>query len=61
MIVRAWQVTHAGPAKQFHYMLANPPFGIEWKDQQKVVLKEHEELGFAGRFGAGFPRRMARR
>jgi type I restriction enzyme M protein len=41
--------------KQFHYMLANPPFGVEWKDQQKVVLKEHEELGFAGRFGAGLP------
>ena len=32
--------------KQFHYMLANPPFGVEWKDQQKVVEKEHEELGF---------------
>lgn len=43
------------PAKKFHYMLANPPFGVEWKDQQKVVTKEHEELGFAGRFGAGLP------
>ena len=43
------------PGKQFHYMLANPPFGVEWKDQQKVVEKEHEELGFAGRFGAGLP------
>ena len=41
--------------KQFHYMLANPPFGVEWKDQQKVVDKEHEELGFSGRFGAGLP------
>ncbi len=41
--------------RQFHYMLANPPFGVEWKDQQKVVEKEHEELGFAGRFGAGLP------
>jgi type I restriction enzyme M protein len=41
--------------KQFHYMLANPPFGVEWKDQQKFVSKEHEELGFAGRFGAGLP------
>ena len=36
-------------------MLANPPFGVEWKDQQKVVEKEHEELGFSGRFGAGLP------
>jgi len=41
--------------KQFHYMLANPPFGVEWKDQQKVVAKEAEELGFGGRFGAGLP------
>lgn len=43
------------PDRKFHYMLANPPFGVEWKDQQKVVTKEHEELGFAGRFGAGLP------
>lgn len=41
--------------KQFHYMLANPPFGVEWKDQQKVVTSEHEKSGFAGRFGAGLP------
>lgn len=41
--------------RQFHYMLANPPFGVEWKDQQKFVGKEAEELGFAGRFGAGLP------
>lgn len=41
--------------KQFHYMFANPPFGVEWKDQQNVVTREHEELGFGGRFGAGLP------
>jgi type I restriction enzyme M protein len=41
--------------RQFHYMLANPPFGVEWKDQQKVVEKEAKELGFSGRFGAGLP------
>jgi type I restriction enzyme M protein len=41
--------------KKFHYMLANPPFGVEWKDQQKIVAKEAEELGFSGRFGAGLP------
>jgi type I restriction enzyme M protein len=41
--------------KQFHYMLANPPFGVEWKDQQKAVEKEAGELGFSGRFGAGLP------
>ncbi|MHC9419875.1 type I restriction-modification system subunit M [Sphingomonas citri] len=48
--------THDGfQGRQFHYMLANPPFGVEWKDQQKVVGKEAEELGFGGRFGAGLP------
>jgi type I restriction enzyme M protein len=41
--------------KQSHYLLANPPFGVEWKDQQKQVEKEHNELGFSGRFGAGLP------
>jgi type I restriction enzyme M protein len=41
--------------KQFHYLLANPPFGVEWKDQKHVVEKEHREMGFAGRFGAGLP------
>lgn len=43
------------PGRQFHYMLANPPFGVEWKDQQKVVEREAGELGFSGRFGAGLP------
>ncbi len=43
------------PGRQFHYMFANPPFGVEWKDQQKVVEREAAELGFSGRFGAGLP------
>jgi type I restriction enzyme M protein len=45
---------HAG--KTFHYMLANPPFGVEWKTQQKFVEKEYETFGFEGRFGPGLPR-----
>ena len=40
---------------QFHYLLANPPFGVEWKDQKAVVEREHKTLGFSGRFGAGLP------
>jgi len=44
------------PDKKFHYMMANPPFGVEWKAQQGVVEKEHKEHGFSGRFGAGTPR-----
>ncbi len=42
--------------KKFHYMLANPPFGVEWKPEQKTVTDEYNELGFNGRFGAGLPR-----
>ncbi|APS22550.1 restriction endonuclease subunit M [Streptomyces sp. Tue 6075] len=40
----------------FNYMLANPPFGVEWKKVEKVVRQEHEDRGFDGRFGAGLPR-----
>lgn len=42
--------------KHFDYMLANPPFGVEWKAQESAIKKEHEEQGFGGRFGAGYPR-----
>lgn len=42
--------------KRFHYMLANPPFGVEWKPQEDLVTGEHEDLGFKGRFGPGLPR-----
>ncbi|MGB3461317.1 MAG: class I SAM-dependent DNA methyltransferase [Rhodanobacter lindaniclasticus] len=41
--------------KHFHYLLANPPFGVEWKDQKAHVEHEAKTLGFAGRFGAGTP------
>lgn len=44
------------PDKKFHYMMANPPFGVEWKSQQSIVQKEADALGFSGRFGAGTPR-----
>ncbi|MEM7600144.1 MAG: class I SAM-dependent DNA methyltransferase [Verrucomicrobiota bacterium] len=42
--------------ENFHYMLANPPFGVEWKPEKSHVTKEHNEFGFAGRFGPGLPR-----
>lgn len=41
--------------EKFDYMLANPPFGVDWKKDQEAVLSEAER-GFAGRFGAGLPR-----
>lgn len=44
------------PDKKFHYMLSNPPFGVEWKPEEDAVTREHEDLGFKGRFGPGLPR-----
>ena len=44
------------PGRRFDYLLANPPFGVEWKKVRDVVEDEHKSLGFAGRFGAGTPR-----
>ncbi len=43
-------------AETFDYFLTNPPFGVDWKKQQKEIVAEHEKRGFAGRFGAGLPR-----
>ncbi|MBZ5638349.1 MAG: type I restriction-modification system subunit M [Acidobacteriia bacterium] len=40
----------------FDYLLTNPPFGVDWKKQQREIEREHDKLGFAGRFGAGLPR-----
>ena len=40
----------------FDYMLSNPPFGVEWKKIEDIIVKEHEQKGFNGRFGAGLPR-----
>ena len=39
---------------KFDYILSNPPFGREWKNDKKAVETE-AKLGFAGRFGAGLP------
>jgi type I restriction enzyme M protein len=44
---------HAG--RTFDYMLANPPFGVEWKSVEREVKDEHATLGLRGRFGAGLP------
>jgi type I restriction enzyme M protein len=48
--------TGDGKKWTFDYMLANPPFGVEWKQQQRYIENEHDTLGFSGRFGAGTPR-----
>ena len=38
----------------FDYILSNPPFGRDWKNEKAAIEKE-AKLGFAGRFGAGLP------
>lgn len=38
----------------FDYIIMNPPFGIEWKNEKNAVLKEAEK-GSDGRFPAGTP------
>ncbi|MFE7615577.1 N-6 DNA methylase [Streptomyces sp. NPDC057496] len=42
--------------EKFDYLLANPPFGVEWKKVKEDVEYEHKNLGDSGRFGAGLPR-----
>jgi type I restriction enzyme M protein len=40
----------------FDYFLTNPPFGVDWKKQQKEIQLERDRRGADGRFGAGLPR-----
>ncbi|MHB8559937.1 MAG: type I restriction-modification system subunit M [Thermoplasmataceae archaeon] len=48
--------SHDGFLNQsFDYILSNPPFGKDWRQDQKFIEDEHER-GFSGRFGAGLPR-----
>jgi type I restriction enzyme M protein len=43
--------------QSFDFMLANPPFGVDWADDHDDVVKERDEKGYEGRFGAGTPRK----
>lgn len=43
------------PGKTFHYVVSNPPYGVDWKSQKSDIEAEHK-LGHRGRFGAGLPR-----
>lgn len=38
----------------FDYVLSNPPFGREWKNE-KAAVEAEAKRGFAGRFGPGLP------
>ena len=40
--------------RSFDYLIANPPYGKDWKRDEHAVRAEHER-GVAGRFGPGLP------
>jgi len=42
------------PEDKFDYILSNPPFGREWKNDKAAIEKE-AKMGYAGRFGPGLP------
>ena len=46
----------AYPRDRFDYILANPPYGVDWKGYAAPIKEESEKQGWAGRFGAGLPR-----
>lgn len=52
----AHKVNAHGEKMTFHYMLCNPPYGVDWKKYQEPIRQEAENLGKNGRFGAGLPR-----
>ena len=41
--------------RAFDYMIANPPYGKDWKGDEDAVRAEHDR-GTAGRFAPGLPR-----
>jgi len=42
------------PSDKFDYIMMNPPFGREWKNE-KVAVEKEAKLGSEGRFPAGTP------
>ncbi len=46
----------AFPTNNFDFILANPPYGVDWKGYAQPIKDEHNRQGFNGRFGAGLPR-----
>lgn len=48
--------TDGYPHQRFDYLLANPPFGVDWKKYAADIQTEHTQRGFDGRYGPGLPR-----
>lgn len=37
------------PGERFDYLLANPPFGVDWKEEQKILSKSSSFRGYTGK------------
>ena len=42
--------------QSFDYFIANPPFGVDWKKQQKEIVRRHEKAPKDNPWSAGLPR-----
>ncbi len=42
--------------QSFDYFIANPPFGVDWKKQQKEIVRRHEKAPKENPWNAGLPR-----
>jgi type I restriction enzyme M protein len=42
--------------ERFDYFIANPPFGVDWKKQQKDIVRRHEKAPSSNPWSAGLPR-----
>jgi type I restriction enzyme M protein len=55
-VVRGNTLTHDGHhGETFHYGIANPPFGRDWKGEYGAVKAEYDTAGPEGRFAPGLP------
>lgn len=43
------------PDTHFQFIISNPPFGVDWKKEEKKIKEEHA-LGETGRFAPGLPK-----
>jgi len=43
-------------SETFHYMLSNPPFGVDWGKYESKIQVEADK-GLKGKYGAGLPRK----
>lgn len=46
----------AHKGRHFHYMVSNPPYGVDWKKYADVIKDEAARGGDGNRFSAGLPR-----